>query len=176
MSCNAKGWVAGVIFWALGLFLIGPVKCSDGWDSPSIGKQGACSHHGGVNRLPQTIVLFLSVGFGFYTSSRCKDKAEKTLTTKRIEIINERNRTEKDSVDREASLVTEAIEEGRNVQFEYKAKNQKQFSKRVVRPEEIFGVKHRDNLSETYCFSGYCLKRKDKRTFAFKRIRNLEIL
>lgn len=22
--------------------------CADGWNSPSIGKQGACSHHGGV--------------------------------------------------------------------------------------------------------------------------------
>ncbi len=24
------------------------LRCADGWDSPSIGKRGACSHHGGV--------------------------------------------------------------------------------------------------------------------------------
>jgi hypothetical protein len=26
----------------------GPARCADGWNSPSIGKQGACSWHGGV--------------------------------------------------------------------------------------------------------------------------------
>jgi hypothetical protein len=26
--------------------------CSDGWHSPSIGKRGACSHHGGVSDTP----------------------------------------------------------------------------------------------------------------------------
>lgn len=25
-----------------------PYRCADGWESPSIGEQGACSHHGGV--------------------------------------------------------------------------------------------------------------------------------
>lgn len=25
-----------------------PAHCADGWSSESIGKQGACSHHGGV--------------------------------------------------------------------------------------------------------------------------------
>ncbi|WP_405986931.1 DUF3761 domain-containing protein [Streptomyces sp. NBC_00872] len=25
-----------------------PARCADGWLSPSIGRQGACSHHGGV--------------------------------------------------------------------------------------------------------------------------------
>jgi hypothetical protein len=25
-------------------------NCNDGWTSPSIGKQGACSHHGGVKK------------------------------------------------------------------------------------------------------------------------------
>ena len=41
--------------------LIGPTRCSDGWASPSIGKQGACSHHGGVNRAPQSAVFMVSI-------------------------------------------------------------------------------------------------------------------
>ena len=28
--------------------LLGPITCIDGWHSPSIGSQGACSYHGGV--------------------------------------------------------------------------------------------------------------------------------
>lgn len=30
----------------------GPLICIDGWRSPSIGSQGACSHHGGVDYGP----------------------------------------------------------------------------------------------------------------------------
>lgn len=30
-------------------FFAGPTTCADGWASPSIGRQGACSHHGGVD-------------------------------------------------------------------------------------------------------------------------------
>ncbi len=29
-------------------FFVGPTTCSDGWQSASIGRRGACSHHGGV--------------------------------------------------------------------------------------------------------------------------------
>jgi hypothetical protein len=32
--------------------LIGPAKGRDGWASSSIGRQGACSWHGGVDRTP----------------------------------------------------------------------------------------------------------------------------
>ena len=30
--------------------IFGPVKCSDGYASPSIGRSGACSSHGGVDK------------------------------------------------------------------------------------------------------------------------------
>lgn len=35
----------------------GPPRCADGWISPSIGRQGACSHHGGVVYDSQYAVL-----------------------------------------------------------------------------------------------------------------------
>nr|VFJ77486.1 MAG: hypothetical protein BECKFW1821C_GA0114237_112510 [Candidatus Kentron sp. FW] len=44
------GWI-GVITASVTLFTVGlgtHRSCADGWISPSIGKQGACSHHGGV--------------------------------------------------------------------------------------------------------------------------------
>jgi hypothetical protein len=31
-----------------GMESLGGLSCADGWQSPSIGKSGACSHHGGV--------------------------------------------------------------------------------------------------------------------------------
>ena len=51
----------------LGL-LVGPAACTDGWSSPSIGRQGACSWHGGVNHLPEFLVLLGSIALGFGAS------------------------------------------------------------------------------------------------------------
>lgn len=45
--------------------LLGPLKCRDGWASPSIGRQGACSWHGGVDRSRSGLgVIFLLLGGG----------------------------------------------------------------------------------------------------------------
>jgi hypothetical protein len=44
----------------------GSSVCKDGWASPSIGKRGACSHHGGVGGQKNGGWIFLlSVGLGF---------------------------------------------------------------------------------------------------------------
>lgn len=43
----------------------GPVTCKDGWASPSIGRQGACSWHGGVDRTRQNLAFWGSVILGF---------------------------------------------------------------------------------------------------------------
>jgi len=45
---------------SLGIVMLGPIRCEDGWNSSSIGIQGACSHHGGVNDDPYTIVGIVS--------------------------------------------------------------------------------------------------------------------
>src|SRR5690606_26819654 len=37
-----------IVFIAIYLYIPSP-ECNDGWKSPSIGKSGACSWHGGVN-------------------------------------------------------------------------------------------------------------------------------
>lgn len=36
-------------------------RCQDGWTSPSIGTQGACSHHGGVDNWRAVAAFFASV-------------------------------------------------------------------------------------------------------------------
>ena len=66
----------GFIYWVvyafslLFLYFLGTTKsCADGWESYSIGKMGACSHHGGVvtnlNLIGYSILIF-SVIFLFY--------------------------------------------------------------------------------------------------------------
>lgn len=56
----------------------GAISCSDGWASGSVGRSGACSHHGGVNRLPGVLALVLSVfaaaKFHFYRINRAHRK------------------------------------------------------------------------------------------------------
>src|ERR1700682_1064498 len=47
------------------LKLVGPVTCFDGWHSPSIGRRGACSWHGGVDSTPQSLAFAASVFAGF---------------------------------------------------------------------------------------------------------------
>lgn len=53
--------------------LLGPINCRDGWASSSIGRQGACSHHGGVDRSREGLVIIFmivggGIGFAFYNS------------------------------------------------------------------------------------------------------------
>src|SRR6516164_874761 len=41
--------------------MFGPVKCSDGYASPSIGRSGACSSHGGVDKRRDMLIAVLSL-------------------------------------------------------------------------------------------------------------------
>lgn len=50
-----------LISWGLLLAILGGAVCSDGWTSGSIGKSGACSHHGGVNKLPNLLAFIASM-------------------------------------------------------------------------------------------------------------------
>jgi len=64
------GWVVGIITLYLLSSLIGGATCRDGWHSPSIGRPGACSHHGGVqsNYFLGFVFFYLSIAIGLLTS------------------------------------------------------------------------------------------------------------
>ncbi len=53
-----------VIYFAIRYFLP-ELACEDGWGSASIGRQGACSHHGGVDNSPLVYTLLFSLFLGF---------------------------------------------------------------------------------------------------------------
>lgn len=60
-----SGITTAIAAWVLISWLLGPVKCSDGWASPSIGSRGACSWHGGVDHSHGFIALFGAAFAGF---------------------------------------------------------------------------------------------------------------
>ena len=49
---------------SLGLTFDLSPECNDGWQSPSIGRAGACSHHGGVDRSKSTNAFLFSLLLG----------------------------------------------------------------------------------------------------------------
>jgi hypothetical protein len=71
---SKASWCIGVATFLLLSFvspiLFGPAACRDGTRSLAIGRQGACSHHGGVYSPGNLIILALAgiAGFGFYIS------------------------------------------------------------------------------------------------------------
>jgi hypothetical protein len=75
------GVVVFFIAWLVGLALVGGVACSDGWASGSIGHSGACSHHGGVSRLPHILALFAAAVIAFNVHSIRERRAARKRTT-----------------------------------------------------------------------------------------------
>lgn len=72
--------------------LIGPDRttCKDGWRSPSIGTQGACSHHGGVQgmtfRRLMRLVVSGGAAFGAFQLRNRKRRPRKSDESKKPEL------------------------------------------------------------------------------------------
>jgi hypothetical protein len=54
------GVAVGIMLSVFFVSIQGPAHCRDGWRSPSIGRPGACSHHGRVAPSPLVFELLLS--------------------------------------------------------------------------------------------------------------------
>ena len=70
----AVGLTTFVVCMAVLLYVVGPVACNDGWASPSIGRQGACSWHGGVNSFPQFASFLVSLFVAFIASNLARKR------------------------------------------------------------------------------------------------------
>jgi hypothetical protein len=74
-------WIAGFLIFILSQIFLryiaheiwGPITCADGWRSSSIGAQGACSHHGGVDRGRYILINFISIGIAIYAGLKAED-------------------------------------------------------------------------------------------------------
>ncbi|MFU1926162.1 hypothetical protein ACLQ9J_11780 [Bordetella hinzii] len=67
-----------VIFYVGGALV--PLACSDGWHSHSIGRAGACSHHGGINAFPIFLVFLLAAFIAFKFHGYRMKKAQKSAS------------------------------------------------------------------------------------------------
>ncbi len=56
------------------IFFFRTLSCNDGWPSPSIGLQGACSHHGGVEDGISITSIFISLAVIFFIHRKIKNK------------------------------------------------------------------------------------------------------
>lgn len=146
----------GILLFFLLASLVPPARCNDGWNSPSIGRQGACSHHGGVKDYEALgmFIFFMSTGAGIFTYG----------------IIPERRRVEKREKFSNNLLGTieYAIANRKTVEFFYKTPTQYTPTKRVVRPIRV--------TNGGTCLTGFCEFRKAERTFALKRMQDFKIL
>lgn len=83
--------VPGIVFVAVffGMKTLLEGGCSDGWQSPSIGIQGACSHHGGVGSGGEiSLICALALaGYSFYRLD--KAEAEKNRRNYQLSKQNE---------------------------------------------------------------------------------------
>lgn len=69
-----------------------------------------------------------------------------------------------------------AIAANRNIEFLYKKPTDSKYAKRTVTPRELKQIQHLKTSGTTLCVEGFCHTRKESRTFALKRMKNLIIL
>jgi hypothetical protein len=138
---NAAGWAVGIICFILMGFFVPAATCVDGWKSPSIGRQGACSHHGGVKDYGGVYLLIgggISAALGFYTSgylSRYNWAARPILpgALRRLRT----GRTPKPAFFGEIVIISNAIKSGSRIEFLYKNPTDTVYTKRTIRPVEL---------------------------------------
>ena len=165
---------ATVFLAALVLFVgqIPPATCRDGWQSPSIGLRGACSHHGGVERHGGLYLLsvLLSSGLGFAThlglAAIIRRREEKAfLATLTIPAADA------PPID----WVVYALRAQKDVVFSYKG--QKDFEPRLrrVRPVSLEVRPGRGKRSSEPAFTGRCRDSNEERTFVYDRMRGIAL-
>lgn len=187
------GFIVGVAVMVYLSQFIPEVTCKDGWDSPSIGRQGACSHHGGVRGNGGSVFLVCLASFvlGFFVFSgldwllggkekKAAPKLEAKYRPKQSSELKP-SKEAKESYEyikfnKELSAVKLAITEKKDIEFMYTKPRAERAELRQVTPEAIREVPHKNSSSSTLCVVGNCKKREAIRVFALKRISRLRVL
>lgn len=79
---NIAGWIVGLALLIYGQRWIPESGCVDGWESPSIGSRGACSHHGGVSSAgawAEILLLGASFVSGVLVTNKLNPNAKEEL-------------------------------------------------------------------------------------------------
>lgn len=161
--------LASVILFAL---LLQPVPdddrvvCKDGWDSPSIGRPGACSWHHGVdwgNTPHQNAIrhdkwsLFGSAFAGLVLYAILDEHANPQFST---------------SPNPKVDLIERAIREHKKIVFLYRAPDGPWPETRLIKPERIIGRHARQGDGRTRV-RGFCAIRQTDQTFRLDRMTDI---
>lgn len=156
-----------------GLFsLIPPARCKDGWHSPSIGQQGACSHHGGVKRHKELAFLAIAISFG-----------AGLFTTVKLSAIAERHRKAKfkrslvppaPDASTETVILYAILSESK-IEFMYKGRKDFVPALCVVSPTALNTTGGKYGKAGIPCVVGHCHACNAQRTFDLGRISGLKL-
>lgn len=114
MQHKAVAWIVGglsalFLYWVVGNLFDLSASCWSGWQSPSIGSQGACSHHGGVNRTAEYLAFLFSLSAGVFAGVRYYGKAQGNAAPKEYEgMQGDDRRQEQDGLNRAFSAMCSA--------------------------------------------------------------------
>lgn len=174
IACLVAGCLVGFgLFFALQSFIPEPTypHCRDGWNSPAIGIQGACSHHGGVeSHVTKThdapfLIGSLLAGLFTYVGLRRLLGINKTPSRSA--------KTIPDADDKER-IIRDAIENKNKIEFQYSKKGESISRLRTIRPTRLEYIVPR--RKETLCVVGHCDLRNAQRSFALMRVKDLKVL
>jgi len=141
--------------------------CKDDWESPSVGHRGACSHHGGVQWITphdaavthnKWMTLWGVLG-GLAVWGLVENQIEKRFPQARDE----------------REIIEEAIRHQRDLRFQYKKASAADFETRHIKPTKVVSIGG-VNAPSQLCVQGYCYTRKEKRTFALARMKDVEMV
>jgi hypothetical protein len=157
------GFTIGLLIFLFSLYIKPEAVCHDGWKSPSIGVQGACSHHGGVNYHLEYpfigLIVGLCLGSTVYFYLDKKRQAKLDLSKSKL-----------------AADIEKAINTGRKITFLYKKPYDKEYQLRTIKPIGFIKYQHKRGNNYTLCVNGFCEIKKSERSFALKRMKDLKIL
>lgn len=148
MNMKMKTWIFPLIVWIVvfcGLKLGLGSGCNDGWGSGSIGKMGACSHHGGVDHTSGIIAFIVSTTIAFYIFFKL-DKIE-TLRFAN-EKTNMQGFFEMESISAPFNPYYFIIANANEIKLTYKSSANDVDSEIISVPSTIEDLKYLTNLSE----------------------------
>ncbi len=167
------GLCVGICLFILLNLLVPSPSCHDGWNSVSIGRKGACSHHGGVNDYGEWrfIALILSVIAGCCTKQAIQGKQDSDAEEIRISELSLKDQGK----EKLKSEIKMAILKKRRVCFMYLAQGEKMTKKVTTFPIALKNIPIRLK-DDAECFVGVReLESKASVFYSLNRITAFEI-
>lgn len=172
---NLLGAAAGVIVFLVLVQFIPATACADGWESPSIGRRGACSHHGGVrsNGIWYFGVEALSLFVGAVVATKIAPSVpDRTASDNAIALLGSESASYRPAAD----LIARAIEARRRIAFVYTKRGSTHSEARTILPRKFERMARPSTRSITLCVVGSCDKRRAERTFAVELMRDVRMV